>query len=201
MRLLIARPLTACLLIVFALSGCSGGDRLAEQESTISALRADLAAATAEINRLETENVSLDRQLREAMDEVAQTGTEGDRGETVAVIEARDLFGSGGVALTRAGRDRLAEVATRLRTEFPGRLVRIEGHSDNQPIRSARFPSNWDLSTARASAVATYLQEAENFDGVTLEVVGLAEHYPVADNETAEGRRRNRRVRIAVLDG
>ncbi len=191
----------AFLLLFFGLSGCSGGDRLAEQQNTITALRSDLAAASAEIDRLEAENASMDRQLREAMDTVAQTSAEGDRGETVAVLEARDLFASGGVRLTRNGTDLLAEVATRLRTEFPGRLVRIEGHSDNQPIRTARFPSNWDLSTARASAVAFYLQEEQNFDGVTLEVVGLAEHYPVADNETVEGRRRNRRVRIAVLDG
>lgn len=196
-----ARSLIACL-VVLVFSGCGGGDRLAEQQDTIAALRSDLAAATSEIDRLEGENATLDRQLREAMDAVAQAGSaDGDRGQTVAVVEARELFGAGGVQLTRAGRDRLAEIATRLRTEFPGRLIRIEGHSDDQPIRTPRFPSNWNLSAARASAVASYLQDDQNFAGVTIEVVGLAEHYPIADNGTAEGRRQNRRVRIAVLDG
>ncbi|MEM1043675.1 MAG: OmpA family protein [Bacteroidota bacterium] len=190
----------ACLLLLLALSACSGG-RVAEQEGTVTAMRADLDAARAEIDRLEAENLSMDRQLREAMDAAARAGGGTDRGETVAVLEARDLFGSGGARLTRAGTDRLADVAARLRTEFPGRLVRIEGHSDSQPIRTARFPSNWDLSTARASAVAVHFQQTHGFDGTMLEAVGLAEHHPVADNGTAEGRRQNRRVRIAVLDG
>ncbi len=198
----LARSVTACVLLLVVLSGCSGSGAASQQQTQTAALRADLAAANAEVDRLEAENAALDRQLREAQQEVAQAlGVKGDLGETVAELVADELFVGGGTArLTSAGRARLDEVAERLRAEYPGRIVRIEGHSDDDPISTSRFPSNWDLSSARASAVAAYLEGA-GFDGITLEVVGLAEHHPVAGNETAAGKRQNRRVRIAALGG
>lgn len=187
-------PLLLAVLVALC-AGCAGSDALSEEETEIAALRADLDAAQAEIAQLEDANESMDRQLREAMDEVVQSD---GRGETVAVMTATELFEAGGSALTAAGQSRLDEVAGQLRVGGFGRSILIEGHSDAQPIRTARYPSNWDLSTARASAVARYLEEEQNVDGSRLRVVGYAHHDPVADNATAEGRRQNRRVRIAV---
>lgn len=80
---------------------------------------------------------------------------------------------------------------------LPNRL-RVEGHTDNVPISTARFPSNWELSAARASRVIRLFQER----GVSPErmvAVGLGEYRPAADNDTAGGRGRNRRVTIVVL--
>lgn len=188
--------LLAWLVVLGA--GCSSRGTLDEQQREVAALRADLDAARAEVARLEAENASLDRQVRESLNEAVQAG---DRGETVAVLEAGELFGSGGSTLTSGGRSRLAEVGATLRAQYPGRTVLIEGHSDGQPIQTTRYPSNWDLSTARASAVARYLEDDQDLDGALLRVVGFAQHDPVADNGTAEGRRQNRRVRIAVLGG
>ncbi|MFZ2267362.1 MAG: type VI secretion system protein TssL, long form, partial [Azonexus sp.] len=75
--------------------------------------------------------------------------------------------------------------------------VLVRGHSDDQPIRSARFPSNWHLSQARADSVAAVL--APQLGGLRVDTEGRAESEPVASNETAAGRERNRRVEIIVF--
>jgi flagellar motor protein MotB len=75
--------------------------------------------------------------------------------------------------------------------------VRVVGHSDNVPIRTARFPSNWELSRARAASVARELAR-EMGDGSRLQVDGLADTQPIDTNATDDGRRRNRRIEILV---
>jgi len=75
--------------------------------------------------------------------------------------------------------------------------VQVEGHTDNVPIRTAEFPSNWELSAARAATVVRMFREA-GVDPARMAAVGYAEFRPVADNETPEGRARNRRVLVIV---
>lgn len=75
--------------------------------------------------------------------------------------------------------------------------VRVEGFTDNQPIRTNAFPSNWELSTARAAAVVRMLT-MEGVEPERLAAVGYGEHQPVARNDTEEGRRRNRRVVLLI---
>lgn len=77
--------------------------------------------------------------------------------------------------------------------------IRVEGHTDNLPIKTARFPSNWELSTARAASCLRYLVEKHNFPANKISALGYAEYRPIAPNTTAEGRSRNRRVDIVVL--
>lgn len=76
--------------------------------------------------------------------------------------------------------------------------IRIEGHTDNLPINTPMFPSNWELSTARAVNVLRFLHEKEHIDSNRLSAVGLSEYHPVADNNTIIGRRQNRRVEIIL---
>lgn len=76
---------------------------------------------------------------------------------------------------------------------------RVEGHTDNWPINNAIFPSNWELSTARASRVIRYLIEEEGFDPQRLSAAGYGEHRPLFPNDTAENRQRNRRVDVLLL--
>ena len=192
------------LLLALAASGCSNRALLDEKQSEIDLLREDLDAAYAEIDRLEAQNASYERQLREAMDDVATASNSGERGETVAVLPTDILFASGSADLTPEGIARLADVAERLRSEYPGREVRIEGYTDNKPIGpnlQSQYPSNWELSAARAGMVARHLQWTHNMDGTMMEVVGLSQYHPLTSNATPEGRQQNRRVRIAVMGG
>ena len=78
--------------------------------------------------------------------------------------------------------------------------MRIEGHTDNVPIRTPRFRSNWELSTARASAVIAFVIETQAFDPVRLSAAGYGEFHPRAPNDSAENRARNRRVDIVILE-
>lgn len=76
--------------------------------------------------------------------------------------------------------------------------VRIEGHTDNVPIHTVMFPSNWELSTARAVAVLRYFVEQQHLPPEMLSAVGYGEYHPVATNDTIEGRAKNRRVDIVI---
>ena len=77
--------------------------------------------------------------------------------------------------------------------------IRIEGHTDNTPIHTEQFPSNWELSTARATQVIAYLTRRFPFQASRLSAAGYGEHRPVAKNATPEGRALNRRVDLVVL--
>lgn len=77
--------------------------------------------------------------------------------------------------------------------------LRIEGHTDNVPIRTARYSSNWELSTARASAVVAFLVESAKFDPARLSAAGYGEFHPQVANDTPEHRARNRRIDVVIL--
>jgi len=188
---------TACLALVILLTGCAGSAQTAEPDE-LALLREDLAAAYAQIERLRAENQELDYRLRQMM----ERGTGGERGETVAVLQTDIFFESGSAELTSQGAGRLAEIARQLRADYSGREIRIEGYTDDRPIGPnlrAQYPSNWELSAARAGSVARYLQQSHNFDGRRIEIVGLGEYHPQTSNASPEGRQQNRRVRIAVM--
>jgi len=78
--------------------------------------------------------------------------------------------------------------------------VRIEGHTDNVPIHTQKYPSNWELSTARAVSVLRYFVETHKVSPLRLSAEGFGEHQPLDSNDTAEGRARNRRVEIIFIN-
>ncbi|NLK97226.1 MAG: OmpA family protein [Epulopiscium sp.] len=84
-------------------------------------------------------------------------------------------------------------------SKYPNNRIRFEGHTDNVPIRTAQFPSNWELSAARAIAVAKYYIDELSFNPKQFSTEGFGEYSPIADNSTAEGRAKNRRVEIKIL--
>lgn len=111
-------------------------------------------------------------------------------------INASALFDLGDAELQRASVKTLTEVAGIL---SPGDLaIEIEGHTDDIPINNPRFPSNWELSSARASSVARLFIE-HGVAAQRLTVVGSAANHPVASNDTPEGRARNRRMTVTLL--
>lgn len=115
------------------------------------------------------------------------------------IISLRELgfFDSGDARLLPAAADKLKSAAGVLIAH--GLEVRVEGHSDDQPIHNALFQSNWELSTARAMSVLTMLVEEANFPPNRISVAGYGAFRPVASNDTPEGRRMNRRVDLVVI--
>lgn len=110
-------------------------------------------------------------------------------------IENRLLFSSSRAGLTDDGREVLRQLLDSLQ-KYDGDIT-IEGHTDSRPIATDRFPSNWELSTARATAVLRFLVK-EGLDSDELRAVGYADTHPLKSNATAEGRAANRRVELVL---
>jgi chemotaxis protein MotB len=106
------------------------------------------------------------------------------------------LFSSGEASLAPAAYPVLAELAEVLRG-LPNHID-VEGHTDNVPISTVAFPSNWELSAARAASVV-HLFTNRGVEPERLSAIGYAEHRPLDSNDTAEGRLRNRRVSVIIL--
>ena len=119
------------------------------------------------------------------------------RGVVISLAEAA-VFGSGEADFQEEARETMEAVAEIMR-KAP-HTVRIEGHTDDRPIRTSRYPSNWELSTARAVNVSKALIEEFGFSPARVSAAGYASHRPVAGNDTSDGRSRNRRVDIVLLN-
>jgi len=106
------------------------------------------------------------------------------------------LFPSGVAQLAEPARGVLDNVAAVL-AQFPN-PIRVEGYTDNRPIKTGKFPSNWELSAARAGSVARLFRE-HGVDPARMGIFGWGDTHPVASNATPEGRNRNRRIAVVVL--
>ena len=118
---------------------------------------------------------------------------------TVDVVD-KILFDSGQTEIRPEGLGVLKRVVEILMT-VTDKVIRVEGHTDSIPIAGAlakRYPTNWELSAARALNVTRYL-EKEGIDPVLLSAVAFGEHQPIAENDTPEGRAKNRRIAITLL--
>ncbi|QSP95768.1 OmpA family protein [Marinobacter salinisoli] len=119
-----------------------------------------------------------------------------DQRRIVIRVEEKGSFASGSAQLTWEFEGLLLDMATVL-AKMPGDLM-VEGHTDDVPIRTSRFYSNWDLSAARAAAVANVLLATEDVEPTRLAVKGLADTRPRVPNTSADNRAKNRRVEIIV---
>ncbi|MBI5153956.1 OmpA family protein, partial [Candidatus Poribacteria bacterium] len=99
----------------------------------------------------------------------------------------------------KSGEELMGNVATILQTNFPGRELVIEGHTDNQPIKYSGWGSNWELGSARALTVLHTLAEKHGFDPGKLSATTYGEFRPDVPNATPEGRASNRRSVIVIL--
>ena len=165
----------------------------------------DDAALRADAARLRTDNARLAAENARLASRVPETCPDPEvvyRGQTVEEVTSDLLFAPGSADLTGVGLTRIDAAVERLRRDFAGRRVRVEGHTDTLPIGPTlreRFATTWELSTARATTVVRYLQEVHGLDPERVEAVGMGAYAPIASNGTEEGRSRNRRVRIAAL--
>jgi chemotaxis protein MotB len=117
------------------------------------------------------------------------------RGLVVSLKES-GFFDSGSAVLKPSSLQLLNDILTSLSSYSNG--IRIEGHTDNLPTSSASYPSNWELSTARATNVLRYMVK-QDFDPAQLSATGYGEYRPAGDNSTPEGRSKNRRVDLVLL--
>lgn len=121
-----------------------------------------------------------------------------DRRGLVVSIREDGSFATGSADLSDATRALVSDVAASLKG-LPN-FVRVEGHTDNVPIHTTRFASNWELSTARATAVVAFLVQEFGFAPDRLSAAGYAEFHPRVPNESGASRARNRRVDIVILN-
>ena len=119
-----------------------------------------------------------------------------ERGLVVTVVSDDVLFDSGQADLRDEGA-RVLNVVASVVARMPNRVL-VEGHTDNRPV-SGRYPSNWELSTARASAVVRYLSSNHGITASRLSAAGYADQHPAAPNNNDRNRQRNRRVEIVVV--
>jgi chemotaxis protein MotB len=168
-------------------------DNSAQVPAAGSAKDQAIATSTIDMNELR-------RQLEAAM------GKELENHEVVLrvtpegfVISLKELgfFNSGQAVLLPGAASKIERIAKVLAR--PGLDLRVEGHSDDQPIHNSQFRSNWELSTARAMAVLLLLVDDAGFDPTKISASGYGQYRPVADNATPDGRRMNRRVDLVVV--
>lgn len=158
------------------------------------------AAEAAERERIAGERMEQVRTQLQAQEQRGLLEIEREQDEVIIRLASQDSFRSGSADLTSGFSELLAEVARTIASANAQR-VRVEGHSDNLPIAfSDVFRSNWDLSSARASAVTNLLLADPTLADVQFSVVGFADTVPIASNETPEGRAQNRRIDIKLAE-
>jgi chemotaxis protein MotB len=181
-------------------------DALTKSSGDAASWRDQLAETKAQLEQLEKEkeavvqaHQSLESEMRNALESKDVTISRLQGKLTVNILD-RVLFDSGEAELQPGGAAVLRKVGALLQ-QHTNLQVHVIGHTDNVPIRGGRtrFASNWELSTARATAAVRFLTEKAGVDPRRLGAVGYGEFRPVADNATAEGRAKNRRIAITIL--
>ncbi len=124
-----------------------------------------------------------------------------DLNEKTITIPSEILFKSGKADLKEGAKEALDLIAKSIKDSFQldlGWEIRIEGHTDNIPIHNSEFPSNWELSTARAISVVRVFIENDHFLPSQLQAMGFGEYKPIVENDSVENRKKNRRVDIKI---
>ncbi len=202
-------------------------EKIKKTEQELNAAKTQLSATQDELDELEAKKLALQKDLSESQAQMAtlsnieaetkrrneiyaqfihrlQSMIDGgqltvsiEQGRIVINLPNNVLFKSGSANLNPEGKEALEQIAAVL-SQFSDRRFQIEGHTDNRPIKSARFPSNWELSTSRALTVV-HLLTAMNVAPENLSAAGFGEFHPRADNKTEEGLKLNRRIEIIML--
>ena len=187
-------------------------------------LREEKIAMTQRIGELQRERDDLDSRYNSSEQEKAKLIEERDRlenarrsmeerlkgsGASVRIKEgmisvmlpSSILFNSGQTKLKKTAEDSLTKVCNVLKKDFPNEAIRIEGHTDSDPIKRTKklYVSNWELSALRAANVLHFLEDKCHLDPKKLYIAGFGEYQPVASNKDKSGKTKNRRVEIVIL--
>ncbi len=185
-------------------------DELAEvaekRGSELASVKTNLEASQEELAELRKQRAAAEkrlaayRELNKKLEELVDTGKLSVNfrgGQMVVELPSGVLFPSGRARLSRKGKEALEEV-TDILIQFKDRRFLIAGHTDDQPIRSKKFPNNWHLSAERAVSVLEFFVD-EGFVPENLAAAGYGEHSPVAPNDSKENRALNRRIEIILV--
>jgi chemotaxis protein MotB len=121
-------------------------------------------------------------------------------GDLVISLPGTITFASGSAKLTSRGEGILRRIVDEIRSRHRDRTISVEGHTDNDPIRKSKFETNWRLSVERAMAVRDYLEQSAGVDPDRFRVVGYGPFRPVASNNSSDGKEKNRRVEIVIVN-
>jgi len=169
-------------------------------EEKLRSLENEVVKNTEERLRLERRKDELEQLLEAARQAEAEAASKPAVPVRFRIVD-RLLFDSGEVELRAGGCKLLKPVAERLR-QAADHQIRIEGHTDNKPPKpklQSRYPSNWELSSARAANIVRCLIRDGGLPPERVSAIGYGASHPIASNDTAEGRRRNRRVEIVLF--
>ncbi|AKU89711.1 OmpA family protein [Vulgatibacter incomptus] len=170
------------------------------------ALRASVEEMESALRELNRRKMETDARIAEYKNLLARFQSLIDAGKLrVKIVEGRMvvelptdvLFRSGQATLSKEGQDAIAEVA-QLLAEIPDRRFQVEGHTDNVPIATAQYPSNWDLAAARALRVVRTMVDS-GMPPERISAASFGQYAPVTSNDAKEGRDSNRRIEIVVV--
>ncbi len=187
-------------IIIFSLGGCTvifqKGRRVdVEKIHTLKSELSDLERATQELEEAKKE---LQDRLKQEINDKEVKVELLEKGLVITFV-AEVLFDSGKAKLRDDSLEKLNKVSGVPSTTVADLDVGIEGHTDNEPIKYSGWKSNWELSTARALSVLHFLVDSAGIAPQRLSSTGYGEFKPVAENDTREGRQKNRRVEIVIL--
>ena len=201
----------SAVLVTFSITGCFSSQEALTPEPEISAtldsLQSRVSALYDSLAFYDAIDSGLyDRQQRALQDQIEQLEYQmavcNDGGTTLTVLQVDELFRPSSAEFIEEGTGRLTDLAELMQRSYAGRLFRIEAHSDSTSVGESiqeQYPSNWELSAARASSVVRHLIEVYGFAPAQFEVVSHGPTRPITSNATREGRSANRRVRVVVL--
>jgi chemotaxis protein MotB len=190
---------TLALVAVLAAAGCSKKALIAEKDAEIADLQTRNTALEGQLEEQKKMTDDLNTQLADLTQQQKVLVEEKD-GLTQITLDGAAAFHSADATLTHDGREAIDRIWSVLEN-YPDRRILIEGHTDNRKIGATAkqyYPSNWELSSARANSVLHYVENKYTPEPDRLASVGYGEFQPVADNDTREGRAQNRRVVITV---
>ena len=185
------------------LAACNAARSETETRLTAATQELDVYRKVAEANKQKLVDVQQrENQLRERMQkELTDKSVEIEqlRGQLTVRMLDKIVFRSGSADILPEGMEVLDKLVAVIADSTD--IIRVEGHTDDTPISDklkVKYPSNWELSAARASAVARYIETKHHINPKRLESLGFSMYHPVAPNDTKENRQRNRRVEIVL---
>ena len=180
---------------------------LAAENERLSKMQKDLADRSNRVAELENLIAAKDKAMNDLKDAISRALTDFEGkgltieqrdGKVYVSMENKLLFSSGSWAVGSEGRRAVNQLGSVL-ADNPDIAILIEGHTDNVPYSgSGQLKGNWDLSTKRATAIVNILRENQSINPENLTAAGRGEHAPVATNDTAEGRAKNRRIEVIL---